>query len=94
MVLISCFSDVFPKTALQQHADISINSWHKTLPAFNQAAIINVRSKRVSIERVARTVSMVQTTSPSYPILASMDWTRDHFSRDKNIMKTYIRKPY
>ena len=85
-----CFSDVFPKTALQQHADISINSWHKTLPAFNQAAIINVRSKRVSIERVARTVSMVQTTSPSYPILASMDWTRDHFSRDKNIMKTYI----
>lgn len=85
-----CFSNVFPKTAIKQHADISINSWHKTLPALNQAAIINIRTKRVSAEKVANAVSMVQTTSPSYPIMASMDWTRDHLTRDKNIIKTYI----
>lgn len=83
-------SSEFPKTAIEQHADISVNSWHKTMPALNQAAVLNVKSERVDCGRIERAISMVTTTSPSYPILASMDYSRDLLSKDKAITARYI----
>ncbi len=67
------FSSAFPETAISCGADISVNSWHKTLPCFNQAAVLNLKGGRVDTDRLKRSVSCMNTTSPSYPIMASMD---------------------
>lgn len=68
-------SDAFPKTAMEQGADVSVQSAHKTLDALTGAAFLHMREKS---ERLIRAVSMVQTSSPSYPIVASAElaWTR------------------
>lgn len=71
------FSDQLPQTALLAGADICVQSLHKTLPAFTQAAILHIGTLRVSPERVKRSISMLTTTSPSYMLMASMDYARD-----------------
>lgn len=75
------FSDQLPPTALAQGADICVQSLHKTLPAFTQAALLHIGSHRVSSERVRRSLSMLTTTSPSYMLMASMDYARDFGER-------------
>ncbi len=85
------FSDVFPASALSQGADIVVNSWHKTLPCLNQGAVLSVKGGRVDTTRVKEAVSMVNTTSPSYPIMASVDYARDILSKDKNLFSSYIQ---
>jgi len=71
------FSDRLPETALEQGADLCVQSFHKTLPAFTQAAVLHIGSKRIDPGKVSRAVSMITTTSPSYTIMASMDYARD-----------------
>jgi len=76
------FSSRFPETALEQGADLCVQSFHKTLPALTQAAVLHIGSSRINPERVNRAISMLTTTSPSYIIMASMDYARDLGSRN------------
>ena len=54
-------------------ADIVINSTHKTLLSFTGSGILNICSDRVDIPAVVETLRMVQTTSPSYLLMGSLD---------------------
>ena len=62
----------FPKSALECGADIVIQSLHKTLPCFTQTAILHIKGARVDQDRVARYLSMFQTSSPSYLFMAGI----------------------
>ena len=62
----------FPKSALECGADIVIQSLHKTLPCFTQTAILHIKGDRVDQDRVARYLSMFQTSSPSYLFMAGI----------------------
>jgi len=62
----------FPKSALECGADIVIQSLHKTLPCFTQTAILHIKGNRVDQDRVARYLSMFQTSSPSYLFMAGI----------------------
>ena len=62
----------FPKSALECGADIVIQSLHKTLPCFTQTAILHINGDRVDQDRVARYLSMFQTSSPSYLFMAGI----------------------
>jgi len=68
------FSPKLPPTALSQGADISVQSFHKTLPALTQAAVLHVGGKCIDCGKVQRAVSMLTTTSPSYMIMASIEY--------------------
>jgi len=71
------FNEDFPKPAITQGADLCVQSLHKTLPALTQTAILHGSSKGLIDKRIIeRTVSMVQTTSPSYLLMASIDMAR------------------
>ncbi len=63
---------MFPETAIQQGADLVIESLHKTLPALTQTALLHRVTERVKAETVARYLSIFQTSSPSYVLMASM----------------------
>ena len=54
-------------------ADIVINSTHKTLFSFTGSAILNICGEDVDIDAIGEAVRMVQTTSPSYLLMASLD---------------------
>ena len=55
-------------------ADAVVVSAHKTLPAMGQAALLFTDG--FDLDRVRRTASIYGTSSPSYPILASIDLAR------------------
>lgn len=67
------FSDNLPISSLEAGADIVVQSTHKTLPAFTQSSILHVGSNRVDLEKLKTMVSIFQTTSPSYILMASID---------------------
>lgn len=54
-------------------ADLVVNSTHKTLMSFTSTAILNVRTERVDIPSLSEKVRMLQTTSPSYLLMGSLD---------------------
>ena len=54
-------------------ADIVVNSTHKTLLSFTGSGILNICSDSVDIDAVSEALRMVQTTSPSYLLMASLD---------------------
>ncbi|CAM4485119.1 aminotransferase class I/II-fold pyridoxal phosphate-dependent enzyme [Paenibacillus tarimensis] len=71
----------FPKSALQQGADVVVQSTHKTLTAMTMAAMLHTRGNLVSAKRLKHALTMVQSSSPSYPLLASLDITRAQLAR-------------
>lgn len=67
------FSEKLPETALSQGADIVVQSAHKTLPSLGQTALLHVGSERIDISRLGRNINLIQTSSPSYMLLAALD---------------------
>ena len=66
-------SGLFPQSAEEQGADITINSIHKTLGSFTQSAVMNVNSDRVDLSLLEDRLQMVESTSPSYLLMASLE---------------------
>ncbi len=70
------FHPELPLAALEAGADVVIQSTHKTLSALTQAAMLHVRGDRVNADRLSRSLQLVQSTSPNYLLLASLDAAR------------------
>ena len=67
------FSEYFPDSAVHAGADVVVMSLHKTLPALTQCSLLHVCSNRTSVSEVSRLLSVLQTSSPSYVLMASID---------------------
>ncbi|MFQ3676243.1 MAG: aminotransferase class I/II-fold pyridoxal phosphate-dependent enzyme, partial [Endomicrobiia bacterium] len=70
------FHPDLPVSASEVGADIYVHSAHKVLSALSQGSVLHINSNQIDINRVKRIVSMLQTTSPNYFILASIDAAR------------------
>ncbi len=71
-----CVSPLFPASALTVGADFTVMGAHKTLGAFTQAAWLHCREGGEAALRVNQALRLVQTTSPSYLLMASLDVAR------------------
>lgn len=69
-------SPELPNSALQQGADIVVQSTHKQLSAMTQAAMLHSQGGLVSHSKVARALQVLQSSSPSYLLMASLDAAR------------------
>lgn len=76
------FADM-PKGAETQGADITVNSIHKTLASYTQSALLNLNSDRVDRYVLEDKLQMIQSTSPSYLLMASLDINCDILHRHK-----------
>lgn len=87
------FSDYFPEDALSAGADVVIQSVHKTLPALTQTALLHVQGGLVDRERLHQYLSIYQSSSPSYVLMASIDscmeWLEESGEED---FKAYVRR--
>lgn len=70
------FSPYFPSGALSHGADIVTHSIHKTLPSLTQTSVVSIKRGRADRARLAAALAMVQSTSPSYLLMASLDYCR------------------
>lgn len=87
------FNGFFPKTAIECGADLVIESLHKTLPCPTQASVLHVSGSRVNRERLKQCLAMVQSSSPSYILMAAIDQCRDYLdNKGKDDFETYVSR--
>ncbi|KAL3155894.1 hypothetical protein ABBQ32_012894 [Trebouxia sp. C0010 RCD-2024] len=72
------FDPAFPQSALSCGADCVIQSSHKTLSALTQAAMLHVQGTRMDAARISQALQLLQSSSPSYLLMASLDGARAH----------------
>jgi len=70
------FNNQLPESAIEAGADLCVQSTHKILSAMSQGSALHFNSKLVDLNRVKKVVSMLQTTSPNYLTLATLDLAR------------------
>ncbi|WP_411167982.1 aminotransferase class I/II-fold pyridoxal phosphate-dependent enzyme [Clostridium sp. MB05] len=70
------FSEKLPMSALEAGADICAQSTHKIIGSLTQGSLLHVKSKYVDPKRIQQILNLMQTTSPSYIIMASLDCAR------------------
>ena len=63
----------FPQGAVSCGADVVIQSAHKTLPCLTQTSWMHIQGNLVSPKRVDHELDVFETSSPSYPLMASLD---------------------
>uniref|UniRef100_A0A803MEV8 Arginine decarboxylase n=1 Tax=Chenopodium quinoa TaxID=63459 RepID=A0A803MEV8_CHEQI len=67
------FHPQLPLSALQQGADLAVQSTHKVLCSLTQSSMLHLSGKLVDREKLCRCLQTLQSTSPSYLLLASLD---------------------
>ena len=73
------FSNELPLSAMEAGADMSSCSLHKTVGSLTQSSILVTQGSRVDHVRLRSTINMLQSTSPSSLLLASLDVARKTF---------------
>ena len=87
------FSKKLPETALSQGADVCIQSAHKTLPALGQCSFLHTGRDFRFTNRLQRTLKMIQSTSPSYLLMTSLDESARYMNhRGKRKMSVLLRE--
>jgi len=69
-----------PKSGVGVGCDIIVQSPHKTLPALTQAAWMHIGC--ADVDRVQESLNIFHTTSPSYLLLASLEYAA-HFAKTR-----------
>ncbi|MDZ5713766.1 aminotransferase class I/II-fold pyridoxal phosphate-dependent enzyme [Jeotgalibacillus haloalkalitolerans] len=66
----------FPESTLHMGADAVVQSAHKTLPALTMGSYLHIGKELKDHHRIEQMLGMLQSSSPSYPIMASLDDAR------------------
>ena len=70
------FHDCLPPSAMSVGADLAVQSTHKVLSAMTQASMLHLQGDRIDAQRISKALQLVESTSPSYLLLASLDAAR------------------
>ncbi|MBQ3786858.1 MAG: aminotransferase class V-fold PLP-dependent enzyme [Lachnospiraceae bacterium] len=71
------------ESAIKLGADIVIQSLHKTLPALTQTALVHYDPELIDEKRLKRYLSMYQSSSPSYILMAGVDRCLDILEKQR-----------
>ncbi len=86
------FSAALPPSAIQSGADLVINSTHKTLASFTQSAALHYNTDLVDQYILEDKLQCVQSTSPSYLLMTSMDISAEILERHGHeLMDEWVR---
>lgn len=70
------FDDRFPEGAVACGADLVVQSTHKTGGSFTQSSLLHRCTERADQKRIDDCLKIVQSSSPSYILMASLDGAR------------------
>jgi arginine decarboxylase len=70
------FHPDLPTPALEAGADLVVQSTHKLLSALTQSSMLHLQGSRIELTRVSKVLQMLQSSSPSNLLLASLDAAR------------------
>jgi arginine decarboxylase len=70
------FHPKLPPSAVDLGADLCVQSTHKIIGGMTQASMLHARGTRIDLSMLTNVLRFVQTTSPSYILMASLDLAR------------------
>jgi arginine decarboxylase len=76
------FHPDLPAAALSLGADLAVQSTHKTLSALTQASMLHQKGTIINAQRVSTALQMLQSSSPSNLLLASLEGTCQQMATD------------
>ncbi|MDQ0999988.1 arginine/lysine/ornithine decarboxylase [Neobacillus niacini] len=82
----------FPASAIQLGADMVVHSAHKTLPAMTMGSYLHINSDRINRDKVKEYLQILQSSSPSYVIMASLDLARNYLATYHRNDLEYLRQ--
>ncbi|WP_348981319.1 aminotransferase class I/II-fold pyridoxal phosphate-dependent enzyme [Bacillus sp. DNRA2] len=86
----------FPASAVSLGADMVVQSAHKTLPALTMSSFLHYNSQLISQKKVEKYLHILQSSSPSYPLMASLDLARSYLGtltlRDRQYLNEQIQR--
>ncbi|HIW21261.1 MAG TPA: aminotransferase class I/II-fold pyridoxal phosphate-dependent enzyme [Candidatus Dorea intestinavium] len=87
------FHERFPQSGVTRGADIVIHSLHKTMPSLTQTGLMHLNGALIDKENIKNTLSMLQSSSPSYVLMASIDNCISFMQKEagKKAMATYVK---
>lgn len=88
------FARDYPQTALQAGADLVIQSTHKVLGSLTQSAIIHGQGGLMNWARVRMFLAALQSSSPSYPLMISVEEATDRAILKGKTVFEMIRKKH
>lgn len=86
------FHPDLPRSAMSAGADMAVQSTHKIIGGMTQASMLHAQGTRVDMTTLAAVLRFVQTTSPSYILMASLDLARMQMATEgKKLLDKTIR---
>ncbi len=70
------FHPELPLSALEAGADLVVQSTHKVISGMTQASLLHMQGSRIDPNRVRNVLQLLQSTSPNYVLLMSLDVAR------------------
>ena len=85
-------SDELPKSAIEQGADIIVQSTHKTLPSFTQSSMMHIKGDKIDDNKIKAMLRFLESSSPSYMLLTSLELAVDIYDKHgKELMSDLIK---
>uniref|UniRef100_A0A0E0P3W8 Purple acid phosphatase n=2 Tax=Oryza rufipogon TaxID=4529 RepID=A0A0E0P3W8_ORYRU len=72
----------FPSSATEQGADLVVQSTHKVLCSLTQSSMLHMAGDLVDADKVSQCLQLLQSSSPSYLLLSSLDAARAQLSEN------------
>ena len=70
------FHPELPSSGMAAGIDLAVQSTHKIIGGMTQASMLHARKERIDLDRLSTVLRYLQTTSPSYILMASLDLAR------------------
>jgi arginine decarboxylase len=71
-----------PPSAMQSGACAAVQSTHKMLSSLTMSSMLHVQGGEIDRSKLRTILTMLQSSSPSYPLLASLDLTRKYIAEE------------
>jgi arginine/lysine/ornithine decarboxylase len=84
------FHEDFPMSAMQAGADMAAVSLHKTGGSLTQSSALLVNANRVDPVYVRKIINLMQTTSPSYLLMGSLDVARKMLATEGHEVLSHV----
>ncbi|UMZ75236.1 aminotransferase class I/II-fold pyridoxal phosphate-dependent enzyme [Natranaerofaba carboxydovora] len=78
--------------ASKSGADLWVQSIHKNLGSLTQSAMLHFREDKIDSQRLEAMLSLLQTTSPSYLLLLSLELARYNLEIKSNLWDDFIER--
>ncbi|NTW06069.1 MAG: decarboxylase [Peptococcaceae bacterium] len=90
------FHQELPLGALECNADAAVQSIHKTGGSLTQSSMLHIQGNILKSDKIAAALRLIQTSSPSYLLMASLDSARRRLAVNgedifNELMKTVTR---